>query len=232
MRDIDKALWRAVSGGDFNEARAALAAGASCNFSIKDGYFLWYEAILADEENVIKLLIDSGLDMNGTDRHGRSAVSFAANMGRLNVLKILLDAGATVDPLDPAGATPLFVAHARTIPLLATRGARLDGVDEVGNTALHYAVWDLDADRVRALLAAGAQPLPKNVDGDTPLDFAAHRRERNEYRWERTMEALAPSIAERDRRALESSTPLAPTHAPEGKCEKCGRGAHPGRCRL
>ena len=103
MREIDKALWEAVSGGDFNEAKAALAAGASCNFSATDGYYLWYEAIYADEEDVVRLLIDNGIDLNGTDRHGRSAVYFAAAMGRLNVLTLLLDAGATIDPLDPAG---------------------------------------------------------------------------------------------------------------------------------
>lgn len=45
-----------------------------------------------------------------------------------------------------------------------------------GNTALHEAVSSKDADCVRELLAAGAQPFLQNVAGQTPLDVALERR--------------------------------------------------------
>jgi ankyrin repeat protein len=47
------------------------------------------------------------------------------------------------------------------------------GVDRSGRTPLHYAVADRDAERVRALLAEGADPAATDDDGWTPLHFAA-----------------------------------------------------------
>jgi ankyrin repeat protein len=193
MNEVDDALWHAVCNARLEDVKA-LAARASFNLSNLEGNNLWYEAIWADEEDVVKLLIDSGTDLNGLDKHGRSPIFWAAGLGRLKSLSLLIEAGA--------------------IPLLASHGANLDAVNEDGQTALHCAAWDLDADRVRALLAAGAHPLPINEDGDTPLDIAALRRDWQPYRWERTMEALAPSIAEQQRQALDTATAAAAATKP------------------
>jgi ankyrin repeat protein len=214
MNEVDDALWHAVCNARLEDVKA-LAARASFNLSNLEGNNLWYEAIWADEEDVVKLLIDSGTDLNGLDKHGRSPIFWAAGLGRLKSLSLLLEAGATFDPpVGSAGVIPLHGARAKAIPLLASHGANLDAVNEDGQTALHCAAWDLDADRVRALLAAGAHPLPINEDGDTPLDIAALRRDWQPYRWERTMEALAPSIAEQQRQALDTATAAAAATKP------------------
>jgi ankyrin repeat protein len=47
------------------------------------------------------------------------------------------------------------------------------GVDRYGRTDLHYAAGDGDLARVRALLAAAADPGLPDDDGWTPLHFAA-----------------------------------------------------------
>lgn len=45
-----------------------------------------------------------------------------------------------------------------------------------GDTALHQAVAGKDAECIRVLLSAGADPLVQNVAGVTPLDAAAKKR--------------------------------------------------------
>ncbi|MFH8491997.1 ankyrin repeat domain-containing protein [Streptomyces longisporoflavus] len=49
--------------------------------------------------------------------------------------------------------------------------------DRLGRTAMHYAVVDGDAARLRALLAGGADPQAVDACGWTPLHFAAQAQD-------------------------------------------------------
>jgi ankyrin repeat protein len=55
------------------------------------------------------------------------------------------------------------------------KGASARATDAKGGTALHWAVARGNADTVRLLLAAGADPATPDATGRTPLDLAKSR---------------------------------------------------------
>ena len=81
------------------------------------------------------------------------------------------------------GSTPLIVAASYgavyCLALLIARGgdtlglnAIRTGNDGVGNSALHYAAFYNYPEIIALLLQAGANPTVKDVDDETPLDYA------------------------------------------------------------
>jgi hypothetical protein len=110
----------------------------------------------------------------------------AARAGSVEIATLLLDKGADANGA-LAGKTPLQVALASGPPemvkLLVARGARLDGRDEEGWTALHYAARSDPAD-VQALLDLGADVNAGGTrHGETPLHVAAESGEVKTAPW-------------------------------------------------
>ncbi|EPS39024.1 hypothetical protein H072_7207 [Dactylellina haptotyla CBS 200.50] len=95
-------------------------------------------------EDVMKLLIESGSDISAFDDYGRSALRFAVDGGKLGAVKLLLDKGATVNA----------------------------PVDWHGGTALHWATRLGYTSIVQLLLDYGANPDLRCYDGRTALDYA------------------------------------------------------------
>lgn len=131
------------------------------------------------------------------------------------------------------GSLPLLEAihqHAdQIVQDLIARGQDVNHKSEGGWTALHEAARGSNATAIRLLFAAGADPLPIDDEGKTPLDYLAPDKDS----YTEMLEALGPSVAERDRRLLAATTVSPPgTQVTDGKCERCGRAAHTGRCRL
>ena len=96
-----------------------------------------------NDKEMLRLLLDSGEDVNQVNKWGRTPLHEAARSGRSAGVQMLLAAGADVGAKDKKGLTPLHMA-AR----LKNEGA------------------------VRLLLAAGADVGAKNKEGDTPLQYA------------------------------------------------------------
>lgn len=68
-----------------------------------------------------------GVDINGKDREGWSALMVAAYCGHRDLVKFLLNAGAAIDDRDSYGYTALMHAvyrgHKDSVALLLERGA-------------------------------------------------------------------------------------------------------------
>ncbi len=65
----------------------------------------WVEGIThewSEQEHVevVKLLLDLGVDVNNVDADGRTAIHGAAHKGRNEVVQVLADHGAKLDALD------------------------------------------------------------------------------------------------------------------------------------
>lgn len=97
--------------------------------------------------------------------------------GNEDLVASLLDAGADID--EPYGGylrSPLHMAaergHGNLVRLLARRGARVDLPDMYGQTALIMAALYDQAEAVRALLEAGADPTLRDRSRRTALDYA------------------------------------------------------------
>ncbi|KAN0077469.1 Ankyrin repeat-containing domain protein [Elaphomyces granulatus] len=122
---------------------------------------------------VVKHLLKIGsIDLNSKDgTYGRSALSWAAGHGFEVVVKLLIKdiggrlnirlpflKGAEVDSVDRYGRTPLVYAvwngHMAVVKRLLRAGARINLADDIGGTALSYAVSD-ETSMALLLSAAG-----------------------------------------------------------------------------
>lgn len=79
--------------------------------------------------DVVRLVIDAGVDLAACDSHGWTALHFACQVYAVDVCRLLLDAGAPVDAQDALGITPLHRAileaqgRGEVIALLRAHGA-------------------------------------------------------------------------------------------------------------
>lgn len=155
MSAESEALFDAVSRGDRERLRSAIAAGADPNAVSKYGSSLLYSACFADQTGALEALLAAGADPNlrmtyRSPVDGRVEVGLVALMVcRSSVaVAILLGAGAQPNVSDIHGSTPLMraalAAGAEAVELLIRAGADPRAEDAHGKTA---------ADRVRARLS-------------------------------------------------------------------------------
>ena len=139
-----------------------------------------HEAALRGDAAAVQSALAAGLDVNGADEEGRTALMLAAFDGHTGAVYLLLRRGARVDSQDAAGRTALMYAasgpNTPTVQRLLAAAPTVDLRDrEEHFTALMFAAAEGQADNVRALLQARADPTLTDVDGDTAHKFALER---------------------------------------------------------
>ena len=139
-----------------------------------------HEAALRGEVASVQAALDAGADVNGADEEGRTALMLAAFDGHTGAVDLLLRRGARVDSQDAAGRTALMYAvsgpNTPTVQRLLAAAPAVDLRDrEEHFTALMFAAAEGQAENVRALLQAKADPTLTDVDGDTARKFALER---------------------------------------------------------
>ncbi|MDR5791711.1 ankyrin repeat domain-containing protein [Caballeronia sp. LP003] len=152
--------------------------------SAKESFF---DAIENGNEAVaIQLLNANDFDPNIRQglMGGATAAGLAARTGKADLLANLISRGADVNLHDGVLAPIHMAANAAVAKMLIEAGAdvnagwRKEGVDfPKGTTALHSAARANDVESVSALLAAGADPNARDVDGATALHAGAKHPE-------------------------------------------------------
>lgn len=132
----------------------------------------------AREGNVkrIKTLVQMKADtVNAVNDKGFSPLMIACYRGQLKAAKLLVSKGANVNGHSHEGS-PLQAASYQNetaiASLLIKNGANLDIQGPDGNTALMYAVLNQNEKLVKELVAAGANLMMKNLDGQTAHSLA------------------------------------------------------------
>jgi len=118
--------------------------------------------------------------LNFTDRHGLSAIHWAALSGDAGLVGLLLDLGADPNREGFAeGERPIHCAaqdgHTEVVRLLLAKGVPVDGRGGNRNTPLHTAARDGHFETVDLLIASGADVEARCEDASTPLDLAARK---------------------------------------------------------
>lgn len=162
--------------------------GAMCAKEV----FELLDATREDDLERIKELLANGVDINQKDDAQWTALHVICtshahklkNDGegalveiKLEILDTLLGAGADLKATSRSGATPLMEAAFNDFEEAAKRlidgGSDLDQQNAGGRTAMHLASEQGNAAILRMLLEAGANPLKKDKQGETPFTMGA-----------------------------------------------------------
>jgi len=137
-------------------------------------------------DDIKKALIENEIDINEPFKtNGQTPLFFAMqmNLGE-DIMSLLLEKGADVNKPGDVGLSPLHYAvkyHRKYAKFLIDKGANVNAVDSFLETPLHYAVTDLvstdsyddyNYEIVALLVEKGADVHYKNIEGNSPLDFA------------------------------------------------------------
>ena len=146
-------IFEAARTGDLETVSKLIHEGADVNALDKHGTPAIYYAAWHDKLDVLKLLLDSGADVNKAvdlelgSNSGRSdwtALHVATEWSNLNAINLLLDYGANINATSRTGRTPLFCAmdemeDADTAELFIRRGADVNIIGPGRQTLLHKA---------------------------------------------------------------------------------------------
>lgn len=140
----------------------------------------WYtivSAAAANKLNDVETFIAKRVNANTADPQGRTALSYAAELGNVQMVKELLDARAAPDQRDKLGNVPLHWAanngRVDAIKVLLAANATVDAPDRQGITPLMSAIAHNQVNAVKALLAGGADPKKQDFTGRDAFGWAA-----------------------------------------------------------
>jgi len=158
-----------------------LSAGKNFDPDVQDGSGwtpLMIAVSLKDGEELVKLFLRKGADVNAKTFSGQTALHFTASKNNLDIARILLDSKppASVRVKDKRGVYPIHRAAAvgsvPMVELFIKHRSPLNASDDAGQTPLHHAVAEGHGDTAVALLKAGAETDKKDGDGLMALELA------------------------------------------------------------
>lgn len=135
--------------------------------------FAWDELLkdVNDKESLLKLM---PLDLNKTDKYGKTALNFGIIKG-LELVQYMVELGADINlPCDEDMTPPVsraggFWNHEDIARYLVEKGANLNQVDKNGDTPLHIAAYNGRKELCAFYLDHGAKLEAKNNNGFTPF---------------------------------------------------------------
>ena len=165
--------------GDLQKVKHLLGTGADVRQRTTDGQTALYEAIEWRHPEIsnlpiVEALLRAGADPNETEIFGLSALEISLTRDDVNpdVTLLLLRAGANVSTNCPKSDSLVSLAtqdsSLEVIGALVTKGAPVNCQDGHGQTALHWAALNGQADRVALLLKSGADRGLKLLGKNTP----------------------------------------------------------------
>jgi len=138
---------------------------------------------LGDYSECAELLIKCGADVNMKDILGRTPLLWSAHKGNFSCLKLLLSRGADWKEKDNEGQTSLHLCTSHKCSKCSTFLFRyippgaVDDQDVNKRTAMHTAASFGNADQVRLLIKKSSNVGIPDIEGKTPLHYAAASRD-------------------------------------------------------
>jgi len=123
-------------------------------------------ACMAGDQDCIELLLQRGMDVNGSGNYYGTALQAASRVGNIKIVERLLNSGADVNILDGAHGTALRAAalggYEDLVRSLIVRGADVNlRYKDRGEPILHLALASGNHAIFKTLLVAGADVNPK-----------------------------------------------------------------------
>jgi len=176
QEDVDESMIAAAGQGDMTTFNIAIGLGANLNAVDRHGNNAVLAATRGDRTELLRTLLDKGVDPNKLGGSGFTPLTYAAMEGSARKVQLLLKAGARPNQPNALGETPLHLAvqfgRVDVIALLAASGSRVDTPNAVGETALISAIRANQAEAFAALLALGAATNVNDRNSDSALVLA------------------------------------------------------------
>jgi|688.fasta_scaffold711747_1 ankyrin repeat protein len=132
---------------------------------------------------IVKMLLDKGVNPNIKNTELITPLSFASEKGYVNIVKMLLDKGADPNIKDKWGQTALIYAsqngHENIVKMLLDKDADPNIKTEKDNNSLYVAAQNGRENIVKMLLDKGADPNTKTKKGNTALKVASQNGYKN-----------------------------------------------------
>ncbi len=172
---INNSFVEAAYTGDLKTVQTLLNEGVSPNATDDKGHPALMMAAAGGQTQVLKALLDHKALVNLPDKHGFTALHFAADS---ETARLLIEAHADFNACtNRQKATPLISAamngKSDVAQTLLAYNVMVNHQDESGNTALIYAAANTNQKTVDLLLKKQALPEIKNQSGETALMMAA-----------------------------------------------------------
>ncbi|MGH8819754.1 MAG: ankyrin repeat domain-containing protein [Rhodoferax sp.] len=167
-------FFSAIRENDASAINALVARGFDPNTRDPKGRIGLVMALKEPALRAAQALLEAPkIDVNALNPQGESPLMIASLKGQFDIAKELVDKGADVNK---TGWTPLHYAatggHAEIISLLLDHYAYIDAASPNGTTPLMMAAYYGTPQAVKLLLDQGADPLLKNQQGLSAIDFA------------------------------------------------------------
>ncbi|KAL7921513.1 hypothetical protein ACQKWADRAFT_295261 [Trichoderma austrokoningii] len=158
-------------------AELCLGKGYDIETAGEDGVTPLLQAVLHDNAETMKMLIEKGADIEATFQNGDTSLLWVVFKGYEEITKILLDKGADVEATSHEGWTPLTRAaaegHEGIVKMLIEKGADIEATEVDGETPLLCAASQGHEGIVKMLLEKGANVEATDYYGRTPLLVAS-----------------------------------------------------------
>jgi len=157
-------------------------------------------ACLGDHTECAELLIKSGADVNMKDLLGRTPVLWAAHKENFGCLKLLLSRGADWKEKDNEGQTSLHLCSSHKCSKCSSFLFRyippgaVDDQDVNKRTAMHTAASFGNVDQVRLLIKKNSNVGIPDIEGKTPLHYAAGSKDPQAVDCVQCILETAPSV--------------------------------------
>eukprot|EP00092_Neocalanus_flemingeri_P033395 GFUD01036311.1.p1 GENE.GFUD01036311.1~~GFUD01036311.1.p1 ORF type:complete len:1191 (+),score=243.44 GFUD01036311.1:19-3591(+) len=131
---------------------------------------------------IIQLVLFHGGNLVSFDEKGTSGLHIACKEGQVLCVQEMLDLGVSIElqVRIPAGMRPLHVAamfnQRSVVELLLNNGAKINQVDNIGQTAINWATQEGDEEIISLLLERGGDPKIHSHSNLSPLFTALRGR--------------------------------------------------------
>jgi hypothetical protein len=134
-------------------------------------------AIVANDQDRVKFLVEKGADVNTVDNQGGTPLTAAARQRHDKMVELLIKLGADVNKPNSDGMTPLTTAvmrdHVPSVKVLLANGANVEEPGPEGFRPLAVAIAEDKYEVAKALMEGGADVNAKSKSGATALMVAA-----------------------------------------------------------